>query len=122
MQEGQESQGLLIFNIGTLLLMPYPFLEHTILIFYTGDQQCIEFKLNYLLTTLSYLRFIPLAVAILTKSKYLTPRAYRLGKMNSVQPDLLYALRAFYQHKPLSFINIVFLVSVTLMSIALRVA
>lgn len=63
-----------------------------------------------------------MAAAILTKSKYLTPRAYRLGKMNSVQPDLLSALRGYYKNNPLSFIGMVFLVSVMLVSFSLRIA
>jgi voltage-gated potassium channel len=42
--------------------------------------------------------------------------------MNNVQPDLLYAVRGYYQHKPLTFITLVFLVSVALISGSLRVA
>jgi hypothetical protein len=104
--------------------MPYPFLESLSLSFThpTNPDSLFEFKVNYFMTTLSCLRLLPPATAIMLKSKYLSPRSYRLGKLNNTTPDLLYALKCYFKDKPMSFIGVVVIVSVVMFSFALRVA
>jgi voltage-gated potassium channel len=55
-------------------------------------------------------------------SQYMEPRAYRLGRMTGVNPDLLPALRSLFKERPFSFIIIVFVISVALFSYSFRVA
>lgn len=50
------------------------------------------------------------------------PRAYRLGRMTGVNPDILSALRSLFKEKPFSFIVIVFLTSIALFAYSFRVA
>ena len=71
---------------------------------------------------MSCLRFLPLAAAVLTQSKYLKPRSFRVAKMNSTTPDMLFALQSYFKDRPFSFIGIVFIASVALFSFSLRVA
>ena len=121
-----EPEGLhiLLGYLTLVLIMPYPFLRDIQLEINTpaGSSQTVEFQLNYLLTTLSCLRFIPLAALVMTQSKYLRPRAYRVGRLNSTEPGMLYALQSYFKDRPFSFVVVVFIASVTLFSFALRVA
>lgn len=55
-------------------------------------------------------------------SQYMNPRAYRLGRMTGVSPDLLPAVRSLFKERPFSFIIIVFLTSVALFAYSFRVA
>ena len=68
------------------------------------------------------MRFLPLATSIMTRSKYLRPRCYRISKMNGATSDMLFALQSYFKDRPFSFIGIVSIASVALFSFSLRVA
>lgn len=114
----------LAVKVAILLVGPYPFIEDVtfdmgVISSYPGDYQ---YKLNHLLTIISFFKNACFMGILLTYSKYMRPRSYRISMMYGSNPGSIYALRAIFKESPFSVVLAAFSTSIVIFTFAFRVA
>ena len=112
------------FKVAILLMGPYPFIEDVT--FDIGGisslpGECL-YKVNHMLTIISFFKNVCFMDILLTYSKYMQPRSFRISMMYGSSPGSIYALRAIFKESPFSVVLAVFSTSIFIFSFAFRVA
>lgn len=84
-----------------------------------GDYQ---YKINHLLTIVNFFKNFGFMGILLTYSKYMQPRSFRISMMYGSNPGSIFALRAIFKESPFSVVLAVFSTSIMIFSFAFRVA
>lgn len=111
----------LLTEIIIILMQPYPFIDHIYFEtynFYNGFW--FNFKLNWLLTILSYFRSFIICRVLLKESSFMSPRAFRLTKMYGTESTYQYAIKCMFEDYPILFIFLSFISSLLLLASMLK--
>lgn len=81
-----------------------------------------EYKVNYILVILSFLKIFIIIRVILLNNIYMTPRSNRLCRMYGCSFDYIYAIKCLFKDSPIFLIGFVFTFSVFIFAISLRIA
>lgn len=86
------------------------------------DSFSFPFKLNYVFVFLGFGKLFIILRVILIRQIYMSPRSSRLCRMYGCQSDYLYATKCLFKDSPLALIGIVFVSSVLIFALGLRIA
>lgn len=84
-----------------------------------GDYQ---YKANHMLTIINFFKNFGFMGVLLTYSKYMRPRSFRISEMYGSNSGSIFALRAIFKESPFSVVLAVFSTSILIFSFAFRVA
>ena len=113
-----------------MLLQPYPFLEEfKVKMIDNYDGFTFDYKFNYILVFLGFGKLFIILRVILTGTSYMSPRcknivivASRLCRMYGCEANYLYAIKCLFKDSPMMLIGIVFLCSIFIFALSLRIA
>ena len=121
-----------LVEIIILLLQPYPFLnsnifiKHNLGVYFTTtnlyDSFSFPFKINYVLVFLGFGKLFIILRVVLIRQSYMSPRSNRLCRMYGCESNYLYAVKCLFKDSPMSLIGIVFVCSILIFALGLRIA
>jgi len=86
------------------------------------DKFSFEFKLNYVIVLLGFLRLFVVVRFFLLRTDYMSPRASRNCRMYGCKANYLFAIKCLFKDSPMMLMGIVFFVSVVFFAFGLRAA
>lgn len=118
-------------EIFVLILQPYPFLnDATVDMTDNFDHITFAFKINYILVFFGFFKLFIILRVMLIKQVYMSPRcksfyifsASRLCRMYGCESNYLYAIKCLFKDTPMLLIGIVFISSILIFALSLRIA
>ncbi len=86
------------------------------------DNFSFPFKLNYVLVFLGFGKLFIILRVVLIRQIYMSPRSNRLCRMYGCESNYLYAIKCLFKDSPMSLIGIVFVCSILIFALGLRIA
>lgn len=112
-----------LLEIFILILQPYSFLNDQY--FTTSnlyDSYAFPYKVNYVLVFLGFGKLFIILRVVLIRQIYMSPRSSRLCRMYGCESNYLYAIKCLFKDSPMSLIGIVFVSSILIFALGLRIA
>lgn len=86
------------------------------------DSFDFEYKINYILVMLGFLRIFIVLRGVLLSTSYMTPRGSRNCRMYGCKNDYLFAIKCLFKDSPMMLMGAVFIGSIMIFALLLRMA
>lgn len=86
------------------------------------DSITFPFKINYILVFFGFFKLFIILRVVLIRQIYMSPRSSRLCRMYGCESNYLYAIKCLFKDTPMMLIGIVFMSSILVFALSLRIA